>query len=138
MAAFFTPAVRLMNRLKFPQRFLLVGLIIVVPMSALLSQYIAQINLVIDFAEKEQLGLQYHAPLIAFLHDVEDYAGLVSVYVAGDDTVRAQVAPAMTDRQAAVERDILAVDTSHQQLASALNLGTQWDGIKAAWNAAKS
>ena len=44
-----------MNRLKYPQKFLLVGLVLVIPLVVVLSQYIAQINLVIDFAAKEQL-----------------------------------------------------------------------------------
>jgi signal transduction histidine kinase/CheY-like chemotaxis protein len=133
MKSLFKPAVRLMNRLKYPQKFLLVGLVLVIPLVVVLSQYIAQINLVIDFAAKEQLGLQYNTPLHAFLQDVQQHAGMIHAFTLGDAAFKATVADAITKKQAEIETDIRAVDTVHARLGTTLDIGTRWDDIKAEW-----
>src|SRR4051812_39205094 len=91
MRSLFAPAVRLMNRLKYPYKFLLVGILLVLPLSVVLSQYVAQTNLVIDFASKEQLGLKYNIPLMKLLRDVEGHAPMVAAYASGSDALRAQI-----------------------------------------------
>src|SRR5260221_14621965 len=134
----FAPIVRLMNRLKYPQKFLLVGLVLVLPLGIVLSQYIAQSNIVIDFAAKEQLGLAYNTPLVAFLQDVEQYAGLIYANSEGDDAFKAKLAPTMAQKQSEVEDDIRAMDGVQEKLGQRLAIGTRWDDIKSHWNAAQS
>ena len=88
----FTPGTRLMNRLKYPQKFLVVGLILVIPLSIILWQYTAQTDLVIDDTAQEQLGLQYTKLLITFLHDIEQYTGIMYASAASGDALKPQLA----------------------------------------------
>jgi PAS domain S-box-containing protein len=142
MVSLFSPAIRLMNQLKFPQKFLLVGLVVILPLSMVLSQYVSEINLVIDFAATEQLGLQYSAPVDSFLHHVQKHSGLIAVYAAGDAVVdgtdKSQLTEAIRSIQRNIEADIRDVDDIHTRLDSTLNIGPHWNGIKTAWQSAKS
>jgi hypothetical protein len=71
MERLFAPAIALMNRLKYPQKFLLVGLLLVLPLGIVMRQFLMQINYDIEFSYKEQLGLEYHTPLVQFMRGVQ-------------------------------------------------------------------
>ena len=67
MLAFFKPASRLMSRLKYPQKFMLIVILLLLPLIVVLTQFLSKINEDIDFAAKERLGLIYNAPVLDFL-----------------------------------------------------------------------
>jgi signal transduction histidine kinase len=80
MLGLFSPAVRVMNRLRYPLKFMLVGLLLLIPTIVLLTQYIGSINHDIRFAADEQLGLEYNAPIVDLLQALQEhalYSGLV-------------------------------------------------------------
>ncbi|HLY26309.1 MAG TPA: hypothetical protein VKQ72_08215, partial [Aggregatilineales bacterium] len=137
MTLLFAPAVRLMNRLKYSQKYLLVGLVLVIPLGVVLTQYISQSNATLDFAAKELSGLAYNGPLTTFLHDVEQYAGLVYIHAEGDDALKARMASAMADQQAKVEDDMRAVDAAQASMGQTVAIGTRWDDLKNEWNRVK-
>ena len=45
-----------MNRLKYRQKFTLVGLVLVLPLIVLMAEYVVQTNNQIDFTAKERAG----------------------------------------------------------------------------------
>src|SRR5579859_7059623 len=137
MTLLFAPAVRLMNRLKFSQKFLMVGFVLVLPLGVVLTQYLAQSNASLDFASKELLGLAYNRPLTTFLHDVEQFAGIVYVHAEGDDALKSKIASTMADQQAEVEDDMRAVDAAQASMGQTVAIGTRWDDIKNEWNRVK-
>ena len=53
------PAVRLMNRLRYPRKFLLIGLLFFVPLGLTLILWLTELQQRIAFAEKERAGLEY-------------------------------------------------------------------------------
>ena len=61
MKQLFKPAVSLMNRLQFSQKFLLVGLFCLIPLAITLYLLIGEINHQIDFTERERMGLEYNS-----------------------------------------------------------------------------
>lgn len=67
MKKFFNPATQVMNRLKCPQKFMLVGLLMPIPLLLLMTQFLSKINEDINFAAKERIGLIYTTPLLNFL-----------------------------------------------------------------------
>src|SRR5579859_1169678 len=137
MPSFFGIGIKLMNQLKYPQKFLLVGLVLVLPLAVVLSLFVYQINLVIDFATKEQLGLQYNAPLVKFLQDTERHAALLYAAANGDDAYRTKIAPQLTQTQTAVQADIAAVDLVDARLGDTLDAQSKWAGIKKDWDSIK-
>jgi PAS domain S-box-containing protein len=135
MRSLYSPAVRLMNRLKYPQKFLLVGLVLVLPFSVVLSQYIMQINLVIDFSTKEQRGLEYTTPLITFFQDIQTFNGLV--YASADGNFKSELIDILTAQEAKIEADIQAINVIDERLGKLLIVGTRWTDIKTLWTTVK-
>ena len=72
------PAVRLMNRLRYPRKFVLISLLFAAPLGLTLYLWLAELQQRISFAEKERAGLAYvsavhrvlEAPLLGRQADV--------------------------------------------------------------------
>src|SRR5688572_5334181 len=62
MRALIAPAVALMNRLKYPQKFALITLLLVLPLGWVLTQYVTKANEQINFSAKELVGVEYLQP----------------------------------------------------------------------------
>jgi PAS domain S-box-containing protein len=62
----FNPAIRLMNRLKFPQKFVLISLLFALPLALVMTLLIREINSSIDFSQKEKVGTAYLRPVRTF------------------------------------------------------------------------
>ena len=76
----FGPAIALMNRLRFPQKFLLISLLFVLPLALVMALLILQINSNIELAERELDGTAYLRPARNLFQDalvnqilVQDY-----------------------------------------------------------------
>src|SRR4051795_1278829 len=77
----FAPAAWVMTRLRYAQKFVLVGLILIAPLAYVLNAYLSDKDASIGFSAKERLGVQYVRPSLALLADVTSAR---SAAVAGD------------------------------------------------------
>jgi len=59
----FKPAIALMNHLKYPQKFLLISLLFILPLALVMNLLLSEINSRIDFTQKEIYGNTYLRPL---------------------------------------------------------------------------
>ncbi len=129
MESFFKPAVLVMSRLKYPQKFALVGLLLLLPLVVVGSQFLVQINNDVDFASKEQIGLRYGDPVMLFFQHVQHHAALSSVVLSGAVMFEGQLAQKEADIEAAIE----AVDAVDQGLGGVLEISGQWEAVKQEW-----
>ncbi len=134
MKSFFRPAIRLMNQLKYPQKFILVGLVMIVPLILVLGRFIDQSNQEVDFSSKERLGLAYHAPLVKFLRDVQRHWGMSNAYLGGDTSFK----PQLVANEADIETNVTQLDSVSQQIGGSLGVGEKWVAIKAEWKKIKA
>jgi signal transduction histidine kinase/DNA-binding response OmpR family regulator len=123
-----------MNRLKYPQKFLIIGLLLVLPLCLVLSQYILQINKDINFGSKEQLGLVYNAPLVKFLQGVQQHAALSQMLANGDNTVT----DALIKKQVDVDAIVKQVDAVDRNLGATLEVSAKWQALKKVWQDLKA
>jgi signal transduction histidine kinase len=129
MSSFFAPTIAVMNRLKYVQKFLLVGLLLVVPLALVLSQYLAEVEYDINFSAKEQLGLEYNGPLVGLLAEVQRHAAISSAYLSGYNTFEEEIEPT----QAAIEARMADVDAVDERLGAELGTSEAWAEIKEEW-----
>src|SRR5262249_6609856 len=125
----FAPAIRIMHRLRYPQKFALVGFLLLLPLVFLLSQYLAGINADIEFAEKEQRGLAYNAPVVNLLHSLQRY-GVLSLTPSLQD-IRSR-------EQSQLESAISAVDSINRTFGAQFEVDDDWEQFKAAWESLKN
>jgi len=117
------PAVRLMNRLRYPQKFLLVGLLLIAPLLIVMNQYLATTGTTIAFSAKERVGLEYSAPVMRFLQLLQQHRGLSA---AGANSAWQGIEAAM-----------LRIDQVDARLGDTLSISKQWSALKAAWQTLK-
>lgn len=134
MLAFFQPASRLMSRLKYPQKFLLIGILLLLPLIVVLTQFLSKINEDIDFGAKERLGLIYNAPVVDFLQHIQRYASLKMAILNGDGSFQTS----LSDEQKAADEAASAIDVVDQQYGDVLDTSTAWAGIKNKWGSLKN
>lgn len=63
MKKFFKPAIDLMNQLKYPQKFTLITILMVLPLILIMYLFFLETNIRINFTEKQIYGIQYLQPL---------------------------------------------------------------------------
>ncbi|MBZ0306614.1 MAG: nitrate- and nitrite sensing domain-containing protein [Anaerolineae bacterium] len=131
MQSVIAPAVALMNRLKYLQKFLLISFLFALPLTIVMIQYLANVAHDIEFSAKEQVGLRYNAPLFNLLALVERDAVVVSASLTGDEAFKADV----TAIQQAIEDQISAVDAVDAELGHLFKASAPWSAIKDEWTA---
>ncbi len=62
----FNPAIRLMNRLRFPQKFTLISLLFALPLALLMILLVLNLGARIDVSNQERDGIAYLRALQAF------------------------------------------------------------------------
>ncbi len=115
-----------MNQLKYPQKFLLIGLLMILPIVLVLGRFISESNQGIDFSSKERLGLTYHAALVTFLRDVQQHWGMSNAYLGGDTSFK----PQLISNEGDIEADIKGVDKVEAEIGAALGALNKWTAIK--------
>lgn len=126
---FFAPAIRVMRRLRYPQKFALVGFFVLLPLIFLMSQYLAGINGDIAFAQKEQRGLVYNAPVFNLLEMVQRH-GVLSLVTDFQDARDAE--------QAQIEEVIAQVDRTDREFGVLLEVSDVWASFKTSWESLKA
>jgi len=113
----------------------LVGLllILIVPFAGVVYELIAEINLKIEFAEKERLGLQYNQQLRNLLEDLQQQRGMVNGYLKGDTSFKEKIIL----KAAKIENDIRTIDAVDQQLGVSLQTSQKWRNLKEKWQLLK-
>jgi methyl-accepting chemotaxis protein WspA len=112
-----------MKNLKVWQKLLVVGVILMLPFGAVTWRMVSSINaLGTEFARQESRGLEYYAPLLVLLNDLQEQRGLTSIWLSGDASFKARVDAKHED----VEKDVRIVDEIDQRLDGALHTRARW------------
>src|SRR5688572_23434933 len=130
MKSLFKPATVLMSRLKYPQKFMLVGLLLLLPLILVMTQYLGKVDEDLDFSSKERLGLQYNDPVLTFLQRVQEHTALSNAILRGETALR----DSLTEAETQIEDAIAAVDQVNQDLGVELDVSDIWARIKSEWD----
>jgi PAS domain S-box-containing protein len=128
------PAIALMNRLRYPQKFLLISLLFVLPLALVLGFLIQEVNAKAAFSQKEHNGALYlRAIRPLFEHALQEQA-LAQAYFSGDGVLAADFQRA----QAQIDADLTALADVDRQLGPGLGTTAKLEALSAYWRALKS
>lgn len=131
MKSLFSPAVALMNRLRYSSKFLLLGVAVSCVIVTLLLTVFVTLNRDIETARQEITGLQMLKPMNKMVQFMQQHRGLSSGVLNGNE--------AMKEKRAAKEKDVaeavLATDTG---LSPTLRQMPAWKAIRDDWEAVRS
>jgi methyl-accepting chemotaxis protein len=128
----FSPAVRLLGRLRFAHKFGLIGAVLVVAVAVVGRAYVNQMDSQIAFSAKERVGVTAIRPLGQLLARLAP-ARAEAVRAAAGDRQAAQAAAAQSG---GVRSAAAAVDRAVAGPAASLDLQAKWRALHAGLNAA--
>src|SRR5258705_4659635 len=86
------PAVHLMNRLRYPQKFALISLLFAIPIALMMSLWLVELHHRMAFTAKERAGLEFVVALRHVLEPLEISRGLRSLAEADDASAKERLA----------------------------------------------
>ena len=131
MQGLFSPAIALMNRLRYSGKFTLMGLAVLVVMVVLFASLLNTVSREIRTAENELSGVQMLKGVNKLTQFMQQHRGLSSGVLNGSD--------ALKEKRAAKEKEVadtlVQVDAS---LSAELRNSEHWKSIRTDWEAIRS
>ncbi len=108
-------------------------LIFIVPFAVVVYQLIGEIDVKIEFAQKERQGIKYNFALRNLLEHVIDHRRITNEYLIENTALKEEI----VTLQSQIEADIKSVDAVERQLGDNLKTTQQWLAFKQKWQALK-
>jgi methyl-accepting chemotaxis protein len=129
LGTLFGPTIFLMDRLRYARKFILIGVLMVVPLGAVLYLQYTGNTAQRDFNAKESAGVGYINPARDLLFAAERHRVLVAAILAGEGSWRGDLDKAVADANEALER-LAAADKA---LGAELKTTSKFLEVRTAW-----
>ncbi len=129
LASILWPAERIMGRLRYAQKFMLIFILFMVPL--LVSGYllVKEIGADVHSLENERQGVLYIGALRNLFEHVPQHRGMTYAYLNGDTNFRQKA----IDKSKQVEDDFKSMEKQQQKLGSALQTNQKFAALKRNW-----
>jgi HAMP domain-containing protein len=124
----FAPAITLMNHLTYPQKFLLISLLFILPLILVMYLLLTELSLQREFSQKELYGTIYLRPLRQVLEDISQ-SRLASYRLAVEDMTPQD----LVQQQARVDQSLKEVARVDQHLSRVLHTTERLQSLRASW-----
>lgn len=129
MQIFLKPSHYILNRLKYSQKFGLIGILILLPIAVTLYFLIVELNKTIIFAEHERNGVEYNNKVSDFLLSTLDHERASNAALTGDSSAKERATAAQTKLNDIIKQ----LDGLDQKHADVLQTSEKWKELKAKW-----
>ena len=127
MRSLFTPATTLMNRLRYPGKFFVLGAAVTVVILVLLFTVYTNLKRDIDTAKHELTGIEMLKPMNRMVQAMQQHRGLSSGVLNGNE--------AMKEKRAAKEKEVSdALAATDAALSEVLRAAPAWQRIRQDWD----
>ncbi|WP_017942823.1 MULTISPECIES: methyl-accepting chemotaxis protein [unclassified Thioalkalivibrio] len=129
MDGFFHPATWLMNRFRYPVKFGLIFIVVLLPLLLLSGITLVNLNESIRFVANERQGLTYIDAAREPVEYIQQHRGMMAALLGGDEGARDRLREIAHD----VDRALGALAAVDRELGEALGTSRQLDRIREAW-----
>ena len=133
MNIIFTPAKNLMDRVRYPVKFTIIFLIVLLPLLLLSVNLVQNINKEVTFLENERTGLSYIKSLRQPIEHIQQHRGMSAAFLNGATSFRERI----IQKQSTVDQKLAELAEVDSRLGEQLgthgavaNLLQQWRYIK--------
>ncbi|BDI28404.1 hypothetical protein CCAX7_004550 [Capsulimonas corticalis] len=128
------PAAVVMNRLRYPVKFALIGLLFLLPLLVVMFYFLTEINARINFVNLEMEGVALDTPVVQLYGDILQRQQLVDLRRLGIQKDTAS----LSQLDGKIDSDIANIDAVARVFPNVSILGANWGKIKNDWNLLKS
>ncbi len=126
MQALFAPAIAIMNRLRYTQKFGAMGLLMLIAIVVLVVNLFSALNANIKASRSELQGIAVVKPAQRVVQFMQQHRGLTAGVLAGNE--------AMKEKRAAKEKDVSeALKATEAAMSPALVASKEWKAITDEW-----
>lgn len=129
MDKLFAPMIVVMNRLKFTQKFAIIFTIFAIPLVALTSYLVINVNDQIKFTSSEKAGLEYNSAVRDLVQNVQRHRGTTAIYLGGNESALLNLEQLQRD----IQKNIEGIDSLDLKYGDLLQTTGEWQKIKANW-----
>ena len=129
----FSPGVSFLNRLRYPQKFLLVSICFLIPLVLALYLLIGEFSYQIKFTEAERLGIEYNNATRRLIDNVQQHRGMSSAFLNGDQTFREK----LLVKETQIADDIKNINGIDKRTGTVLKTSDKWNAAKDNWDSLK-
>jgi methyl-accepting chemotaxis protein len=127
MNVLFTPAIALMNRLRYPKKFALLGAVALVAILMLQVTLYLELSKVIEPSRQELVGLSIIKPLNGLVSGMQQHRGLSSGVLSGNEGLK--------DRRAGKEKEVAGLIVGVEaKLPASVRDSQQWRAVRSDWD----
>lgn len=130
MQALFSPATAILNRLKYPLKFSLIGALLVVSTSYLLINLMTGLWANIQASKLELNGTEIIKPSLRVTQLIQQHRGLTAATLGGNNNLREKVAAKAKE----VEETIKLVDAIVATHEDKFKTSSDWNKVKQEWS----
>ncbi len=123
------PAMGLMNRLRYTQKFLLITLLFALPLGLATYYMIKEAKVRIDFGQKEIYGNRYLRPLRRLMQHLGEARVLAHGFAAGSVPTR----PELVRKHGEIEEDMAEVARVEAELGAQLDTASKLSSMRENW-----
>ena len=134
MKALFSPAVYLMNRFRYPFKFGLIFVIVLIPLVVLSSILISNLDDEVTFLHNERNGLAYIKTAREPIQFIQQHRGLTGAYLNGNAALRSQI----MQKRDQVDSALNQLEQVDSQLGTELQTGDTLSAIQRQWQNIKA
>ncbi len=134
MRSLFNPAIFLMNRLRYPIKFGMILIIVMIPLLLLSLNLISSIHNEVSTLENKQIGLTYIASIRQPVEHIQQHRGMTAAYLGGSTEFRDRI----LQKRKIIDKKLAELKTLDNKFGSQFGtagtinkLMQQWDSIKA-------
>lgn len=124
---FFAPAISIINKLKYPQKFLLISCIFIIPLSLMMYLLFSEVQSRIDFASQEQLGNTYLRPLRQLYPQIYKFQLLTANSPLGEEKVQLQQVKSQISEQ------LKSLEKVDHEIGTPLSTHELFQEVKESW-----
>ncbi len=131
MEAVFAPAIALMNRLRFPKKFMLLGIVVIINVSILLYSLVAALNESITYSRGELAGIKSVIPILKLIQGAQVHRGLSASVINGASNLQDKLKGKQSEVDALFKEVDAALPEKHRNGDGWKITLAEWQGIAA-------
>ncbi len=125
----FAPGIKLMGKLSFRNKFLLLGVLTLLPLVWLMSTYISDSSNRIAFSQKERIGLKVLKDVYPLLNNIAKVRGLTHAHAHGNKEVNKELNATVKK----VNGNFITLITTEDKQLQTLKIKTRIQSIRDEW-----
>ena len=130
MIRFFLPAIRLVNRLRYPHKFALISFFFALPLALTIAFYLSETGERIEFTRREMQGNAYLRPLQKLVEQLPQAMSLADAYLRKESFAVEH----LPNKQAEVDEIMAAEQAVDAELGGVLGVSEQARVVRANWD----